>query len=200
MDSSGTTLVGLALLAFFALLLIGGLVLVGALGVYAYKTFRQGDQEPGTAKQGWLAAVLLGALLSFLGALGMAALLTFALLSTITGAAGVMRTIEEEPEPPAPTVVVREREPEPARTRLVAEVKGSLDPALVQKLSDIATRRRELDLRVRTRQSDKGETSVYEFVLPPVELDPADLQREMRRELEKSGLVPVSLTSEKGAE
>jgi hypothetical protein len=79
-------------------------------------------------------------------------------------------------------------------------VRGTLDPALVQKLSDIATRRRELDLRIRSGQGDKGETSVYEFVLPPVELDPEVLQREMRRELEKSGLVPVSLTSEKGTE
>ena len=198
MDPSGTTLVGLALLAFFALLLIGGLVLVGALGVYAYKNFsaKEADSEP-SPQQRWVAPILLGALLAFLGALGLAGLLTFVLFSTLTGAAGLIEGPEKPVlDPSAPTYLIREPEP-PSRTKLVAEVRGSLDPELVQKLSDIATRRRELDLRVRSRQTASGETWIYEFELPPLELDPSALQMEMRKELEGSGLVPVSLTSEK---
>ena len=198
MDSSGTTLIGLALLAFFALLLIGGLVLVGALGVYAYKNFsaKEADAEP-SPQQRWVAPILLGALLAFLGALGLAGLLTFVLFSTLTGAAGLME-VPEQPvvDSSAPTYLIREPE-EPRRTKLVAEVGGSLNPELVQKLSDIATRRRELDLRVRSRQTANGATWIYEFELPPLELDPSALQMEMREELEGAGLVPVSLTTEK---
>ena len=199
MDTSGTTLIGLGLLAFFALLLIGGLVLVGALGVMAYRSFRQ-KQGEGTdrtgldERQGCIAAVLLGALLAFLGGLGLTALLAFMLLTTVTGAAGVVQTLSDEE--PAPVHVFVAPDEGPSRTRLLAEVRGSLDPELVQRLSDIATRRRELDLRVRSRQGKDGETWIYEFVLPPADLDPDALQREMRRELEGTGLVPVGLTTE----
>lgn len=197
MDSTGTTFIGLALIAFFALLLIGGLVLVGALGVYAYRSFQaQSANDESGAQRPWLAPVLLGALLAFLGALGLAGLVTFVLFSTLTGAAGFIEAPKEEPiEPAAPTIVIRE--PKPTRTKLVAELRGSLNPELVQKLSDITTRRRELDLRVRSRQTASGETWIYEFELPPLEFDPQALQMEMREELEASGLVPVSLTSEK---
>lgn len=193
MDALDPTLIGLGLLAFFAFLLVGGLVLVGALGVLAYRSFRV--KQPENEQAGCLAAVLLGGLLAFLGVLGLLSLGVFAFLSTVTGAAGVAKTLREEPRVevhlPAPA-------PEPApraRPRVVAEVRGALDPELVQRLSDIATRRRELDLRVRSRQLDDGETWIYEFVLPPIELDPEGLQREMLRELEGRGLVPVALTS-----
>ncbi|MFT5287638.1 MAG: hypothetical protein ACI8TQ_003826 [Planctomycetota bacterium] len=199
MDASIPTIIGLVLLAFFALLLVGGLILVGVLGVHAYKNYQKQTANDGPdARPRWVAPVLFGALLAFLGALGLTGLATFFLFSTITGAAGIMGSKEPEPvatTAAAPIYVIRE--PEEKRTKLVAEVRGSLDPALVQKLSDIATRRRELDLRVRSRQSAKGETWIYEFELPPTDLDPDALQLEMRRELEESGLVPVSLSSEK---
>ena len=199
MDPSIPTIIGLVLLAVFGLLLIGGLLLVGALGIAAYKNYqKQSPAESSDARPRWIAPVLLGGLMTFLGALGLTGLATFFLLSTITGAAGFMGAPQPEPEPTAasaPIYVIRE--PQEKRTKLIAEVRGSLDPALVQKLSDIATRRRELDLRVRSRQSPKGTTWIYEFELPPTDLDPGTLQSEMQRELEASGLVPVSLTAEK---
>ncbi len=197
MDVVDPTLISLGLLGFFALLLVGGLVLVGALGVVSYRSFREKQPEEGSERQGCLAAALLAALLAFLGILGLFAMGVFLLLSTLTGAAGVASNLRDEtPEvrvlvpTPAPSAPVAAKRP-----RVVAEVKGALDADLVQRLSDIATRRRELDLRVRSRQLDSGEVWVYEFVLPPIELDPETLQRQMLEELQGHGLVPVALTT-----
>ena len=65
-----TTLVAVGLIAFFAFLLVGGLVLVGGLGVLAYRSFREGREEGAslTEPQGCLPALLLGATVS--GVLG----------------------------------------------------------------------------------------------------------------------------------
>lgn len=204
----GTTLLGLFLLGFFALLLCGGLVVVGGLGVIGYRLFRDrtraatettaGAHEPSgllSTQSGCLASVLLGALLAFLGLLGLVGLGVIALLSTVTGAAGVARALREEP--PATLVLeAPERPREPVR--VVAEVRGPLDPELVQRLSDLATRRRALDLRVKSRAGASGDgdpTWLYEFTLPPIDPDPATLVEEMRVELEARGLAPVSLTT-----